>query len=89
MQDDAGDEQYKVRAPTYDRFREDKNVVNHKMIEHIDKIVKILLTTPKSEDEITYLVQRDNEIGGYIMTTLRGEVFLKSATKLEGSRGYA
>ena len=55
-----------IKASTDYRIREDKNVVNYKMIEHIDEILEILRTTKKPEEgeetPITYLVQKDNDM---------------------------
>ena len=41
-QEEAGDEAYTVRASSDYMLREDKEVVEHKMINHIDEIIKIL-----------------------------------------------
>ena len=63
---ECDDTSYLIKASTDYRVREDMDVVNYKMIEHIDKILEILRNTKKPEegDEtlVTHLVQKDNDM---------------------------
>ena len=59
-----------MKASTHYRIKEDKQQVNHKMIEHNDDILEILRNTKKPEEReeapITYLVQKDNDLEGIL-----------------------
>ena len=47
-QEDAGDDAHTVRAPSDYMLREDKEVVAHKMINHIDEIIQLLKGAAKT-----------------------------------------
>ena len=103
-QEDEGDEAYMVRASADYTLREDKEVVDHKMINHIDDIIKILKDVPKmtmadivdahkgkelqQQPQVTYLVQKENAWRRYFGSSTRPSSCHKSATKLVGSPGY-
>ena len=59
-----------MKASADYRIREDKQQVNHKMIERIEDILEILRNTKKPEEgeeaPITYLVRKDNDLEGIL-----------------------
>ena len=72
-QEEEGESDYVVSASTDYNIREDRDVVSHKMISHIDDILKILRETkpPEAEDkqqQVTYLVQRENNMESILWT---------------------
>ena len=81
-QDEDEDSTYAVRASPEYHIREGKDVVSHKMIDHIDDIIKILRAVPTPTEEehtdaakeqhVTYLVQKEN--GHRVLAHISGKL---------------
>ena len=66
-QSEDTDEAYAAQASVDYKLRTDRDIVDYKMIRHIDEILEIIRTTPPKDGDddqqhVTYLVHQDNDI---------------------------